>query len=244
MILPKPLRYVWSAWGLLWTAITTVCFSIMVLVSGWLGMGQDRLHALARFWARLLIGGVGCRVRVKGLENLEPGATYVFASNHASSTDILALLAALPANFRWIAKKELFAIPVFGSAMRKAGYIPIDRSDNRAAMASLQLAARRIREGSSVIIFPEGTRTLDGRLLPFKSGGFLLALRSGRPVVPVAIVGTHEALPAKSLLINPGPIEVRLGRPLPTAGLKAAQREQLCQATREQVLGLLGTPEG
>jgi 1-acyl-sn-glycerol-3-phosphate acyltransferase len=225
---------------MLWLALTTVTIASLVVVRAWLGARPDRLQALARLWARLLIKGVGCRVAVKGQEHLQSGATYVFASNHASAFDIMALLAVLPANFRWIAKKELFTIPLFGHSMHRAGYIPIDRSDNRAAMASLQTAARRIKEGASVVIFPEGTRSTDGHLLPFKPGGFLLAMRAGAPVVPLAIVGSHQVLPPKSLLINPGPIEVRLGQPIPTASLKAEDREGLCQAARQQVLALLG----
>ncbi len=243
MILPKPLRILWSAWALPWGIMSTAFFSLTVLLGGLLGMNADKLQMLARSWAKFLLWGIGCRVRVAGLEHLEPEATYVFACNHSSMLDIAALQVALPPNFRWIAKKELFAIPVFGAAMLKAGYIPIDRSDSRAALVSLQEAAARIRGGASVLIFPEGTRSLDGRLLPFKNGGFVLALRSGRPVAPVALLGSGRALPAKSLLINPGLIEVRFGAPLPTEGIKGAGREELVRETRRRVLALLDQEE-
>lgn len=243
MSLPKPLRYAWSAWAVLWMLLTTGIVASTVVIVGALGMHQDRIQALARFWARILAGGMGCRLSVSGMDNLEPGATYIFASNHASALDILALLAVLPKNFRWIAKKELFSIPIFGPSLKAAGYIAIDRSDRRAAMHSIIVASERIKGGASVVIFPEGTRSPDGRLLPFKSGGLMLAQRSGRPVVPVGIVGSNLALPAKSLLVNPGPIHVKLGHPLTTEETAGLDRDQLAELTRQRVLALLGQSE-
>jgi 1-acyl-sn-glycerol-3-phosphate acyltransferase len=223
--------------------LTTGVVASLVVVAGALGVGQDRIQVLARFWARILAGGMGCRLAVSGMENLEPGATYIFASNHASAFDILALLAVLPKNFRWIAKKELFRIPIFGPSLKAAGYIAIDRSDRRAAMHSIMAAAERIQGGASVVIFPEGTRSPDGKLLPFKSGGLMLAQRSGRPVVPVGIVGSNLALPAKSLLVNPGRIEVRIGKPLSDEETAGMDRDQLAELTRLRVLALLGQNE-
>ncbi len=243
MSLPKPLRYLWACWGLPWMLLLTGVIASLVVLAGALGVGQNRIQVLARLWARLLAGGVGCRISVSGLENLEPGATYVFASNHASALDILALLAVLPNNFRWIAKKELFSIPVFGPSLKAAGYIAIDRSDNRAAMRSIIDAAQRIRDGASVVIFPEGTRSADGKLLPFKSGGFMLAQRSGRPVAPVAIIGSHDVLPAKSLLVDPGSIHVKIGQPLTPEEVRGLDRDQLSELTRWRVQALLGQEE-
>jgi len=234
--LPKPARALVSAWGMIWLSLLTVFFSALTIVLAWCGVSEHHIQWSPRNWAKLLLWGVGCSARLKGLENLEPGATYVFASNHTSALDILALLSQLPANFRWIAKKELFEIPLFGPAMLRAGYIPIDRSDRRAAMESLNRAAERISGGASVVIFPEGTRSPDGKLLPFKSGGLALAIRSRRPVVPVTILGANRALRPKSLLLNPGPIQIVLGEPIPTAGLKMNQRDQLAQEVRERVL--------
>jgi 1-acyl-sn-glycerol-3-phosphate acyltransferase len=177
------------------------------------------------------------------MESIEPGAAYVFASNHASALDILALLAVLPTNFRWIAKKELFSLPIFGPSLKAAGYIAIDRSDRRSALQALLAASERIKNGASVVIFPEGTRSLDGKLLPFKPGGLMLAQRSGRPVVPVAILGSNQALPAKQLLINPGPIHVKIGKPFGPEETKSLDRDQLAALTRQRVMELLGQSE-
>ena len=146
----------------------------------------------ARLWARLALALSGSCVTLHGSENLPPGPV-IFMSNHQSNFDILALLVTMPRHIHWIAKKELFDIPVFGLSMRRGGYIPLDRGDGRKAMRSMDDAARMIRNGRSVVMFPEGTRSPDGRLLPFKRGGFILARKAGVPVVPVTIiVGTDR----------------------------------------------------
>ena len=126
---------------------------------------------------------------------------------------------AIPRTFSWVAKEELFHVPVFGSAMRRAGYIPLDRSDGRKALKSMRLAAERIAAGTSVVIFPEGTRTQDGALLPFKRGAFLLAARAGVPIVPFTINGSMEINPRNRLELHPGTISVRFAQPIPTAGV-------------------------
>lgn len=233
-----PLRYLVSAWGLVWLVLLTIPLCLTVLTAYGLGMSDHKLQWAPRWWARLLMGGIGCRTRIRGLENLEPGATYVFAGNHASALDIPALQAVLPKNFRWVAKKELFSIPLFGAALKAVGDIPIDRSASRQAMQSLIQAARRVSHDASVVIFPEGTRSADGELLPFKSGGFLLAIKSGRPVVPFFLKGTHEALVHDSLILDPGSIEVILGQPIPAHGLRAGDREELAEEARMRILAL------
>lgn len=239
MNLPKPVRAMISGWGMVWLTLLTIIFASATIILAWCRVSEHKIQWAPRTWARLLLWGVGCPVRTFGRENIVPSATYVFASNHTSALDILALLGQLPANFRWIAKKELFKIALFGPAMLRAGYIPIDRSDHRAALKSLNRAAERIAGGASVVIFPEGTRSPDGKLLPFKSGGLALAIRSRRPVVPVAIIGANKALRPKGLLLAPGRINIVLGKPIPTEGLKMGQRDELAQQVRERVQELL-----
>src|SRR6185369_13538564 len=136
---------------------------------------SGRAYALhARLWARLSLALAGSRVRILGTEHLPEGPA-IFMSNHQSNFDILSLLATMPRQINWIAKKELFDIPVFGPSMLRGGYIPLDRSDGRKALKSMDNAAAIIRAGKSVVMFPEGTRSKDRCLLPFKRGGFLLA---------------------------------------------------------------------
>ncbi|MCF8034384.1 MAG: 1-acyl-sn-glycerol-3-phosphate acyltransferase [Desulfarculaceae bacterium] len=227
-----------------WLFLLTVLLCSLVLIGYALGVSDHKLQWAARWWARLLMGGIGCRVRIRGLDNLEPGATYVFAGNHASALDIPSLQAVLPKNFRWVAKKELFSIPLFGAALKAVGDIPIDRSAGRQALQSLIEAARRVSQDTSVVIFPEGTRSTDGKLLPFKSGGFLLAIRSGRPVVPFFIKGAHQALVDDSLILDPGSIEVILGQPIPAEGLSSEAREGLSEEVRQRILALQRGAEG
>lgn len=239
-----PLRVLASAWGMAWLLAITLPLCLVVLIAWLLRVPDHRLQWAPRWWARLLMGGIGCRVRIRGLENLQPGATYVFAGNHSSALDIPALQAVLPSNFRWVAKKELFRIPVFGQALRAVGDISIDRSASRQAMQSLLQAAGRVKSEASVVIFPEGTRSDDGKLLPFKSGGFLLAIKSQRPVVPFYLLGTRQALKNDGYLLNPRPIQVVCGRPIAVEGFQAGDRERLSALVRERILALQAELEG
>lgn len=218
--------------------LLTIPLSLAVIVAGALGVSDHKLQWAPRTWARLLMWGIGCRVRLRGGENLRPGESYVFAGNHASALDIPSLQAVMPKNFRWVAKKELFSIPLFGPALGAIGNIPIDRSVGRHALQSLILAAQRVREQASVVIFPEGTRSEDGNLLPFKSGGFLLAIKSGKEVVPFYLHGTRQALANDRFLLDPGPIEVILGQPVTVEGRKATEREDLSTLVRERIIEL------
>jgi len=197
-------------------------------------------HAHARFWGRvgLLIAGV--RLEVLGREKVPREGPVIYMSNHQGNFDILSLFIAIPRQFSWIAKEELFAIPIFGHSMRRAGYVPLDRSDGRRAFKSLEVAAAMIRSGKSVVIFPEGTRTTDGKLLPFKRGGFLLAEKAGVPVLPISIDGSGKVNPSKKLKIYPGTISVRFGEPISTQERKGAGRDRLMEEVRGSIEAGLG----
>ena len=192
-------------------------------------------HLIGRLWARILLFAAGVKVRVDGLQNIDPDQAYVFAANHQSQFDIFVLLGHLPIQFRWLAKKELFRIPFLGVGMKGAGYIPIDRSNRKEAFKSIDLAAARVREGTSVVIFPEGTRTVDGTLQSFKKGGFHLAIKSKRPVVPVSVSGTFAILPKKGFRIRPQTVLIYLGDPVPTADISVQDRDWLISETRKRI---------
>jgi 1-acyl-sn-glycerol-3-phosphate acyltransferase len=181
----------------------------------------------------------GVSVSIVGQELLEQGSPYIFAANHQSQFDIFVLQGYLGWDFRWLAKLELFKIPVFGQAMQLAGYIPVDRAHGRKALKSLDQAARRIADGASVVIFPEGTRSQDGQLGRFKAGAMVLAIKAGVPVVPVAIVGTHQVLPKGRLLVRPGQVEIRLGEPIPTSEYTVKQKQELADRLQGMVAELL-----
>lgn len=220
--------------------LLTLIISLIAIV--WivvLRLPADTMHRLVRLWGRAICVVAGIRVRVEGAENFRPEETYIFAANHQSQTDIPALQGYFMANFRWLAKKELFQVPIWGAAMRGAGYIAVDRSHGRQAMKSLDEAAQRIAEGTSVLVFPEGTRSPDGALLPFKAGALLLAIKAAVPLVPVAICGSRHVLPRGKLLIRPGTITIRIGKPIQTTGYTSRQKNELADLLRHEVARLL-----
>ena len=200
-----------------------------------LGMIDGRwAYRVAQLWVRINLLLTGVRVHAWRVAPLDRHAPFVFMSNHQSHFDVLAVVAALPEfHLRWVAKKELTGVPVFGWALRHSDHIIIDRSDHVQAMASLHAAAEKMRGGLCVIIFPEGTRGPgDGRLLPFKKGGFVLAAEAGVPVVPVAVRGSTRVLGPHAWRIHSGEIDVVVGAPIPVAGLA---RDQVMWQVRERL---------
>ena len=189
-----------------------------VLVAGIVDDSGNWIHRLGRLWARIIIRTSGVKIEVQGHGHIPMGTPVVFACNHASQFDIPIVHEALPVQFRFVVKKELFKIPLFGFALHHAGYIPIDRSGGKAALRSLQEAAERVKKGTPIVIFPEGTRSPDGRLMPFKVGGILIAIKAGCPIVPVAINGSHKVLPKGSIRVRPGRIRMTFGLPVQTVG--------------------------
>jgi len=203
-----------------------------------LGRDADSVQGLAAWWASSICRASGVKVTASGIEQLDPEKPYIFAANHQSQFDIFALQASLGFNFRWLAKKELFKVPIWGTAMRRAGYIPIDRSHGRQAIKSLEEAAQRIGAGTSVIIFPEGTRSRDGKIHDFKAGAMLLAIKSGVPLVPVAIIGTYAILPKGKLLMRPGKVEIRVGHPIETKNCSSKDKHRLAATLHDHVVDL------
>lgn len=189
-------------------------------------------HTWARLWSTGCARAAGVRIEVEGSEQIPTQGPVIYMGNHQGNFDIHALSIAIPRRFAWVAKEELFRIPVFGAAMRRAGYIPLDRSDGRKALRSMTEAARTIAAGSSVVIFPEGTRTPDGALLPFKRGAFILAGKAGVPIVPFTINGSMVVNPRNRLELHPGTVRVSFGAPIASAGEKESV---LLERVREAV---------
>ncbi|OGU16221.1 MAG: acyl-phosphate glycerol 3-phosphate acyltransferase [Geobacteraceae bacterium GWC2_53_11] len=191
----------------------TLLFSVSAIFSSLFDSSGRAYSWHARLWGRLGLALNCVRVSISGAEHL-PDGPVIFMSNHQSNFDILSLLAALPCQIHWIAKKELFEIPVFGPSMRRGGYIPLDRGDGRKALQSMDEAAATIHRGKSVVLFPEGTRTPDGNLLPFKRGGFILARKADVPVIPVTINGSGKINPANQIRLYSGNIHITLHPPI------------------------------
>jgi len=210
----------------------TVLGSVCGFVARLLDSSGDRVLDLARWWSRSVTSFAGVKVVIENRATLVPEQPYVFMANHASSLDIWAVFVAIPRRLRLIAKKQLARIPLFGWAMWAGRFIFIDRGNGVAARRSIAEAGRRIHDGDSVLIFPEGTRTRDGSLLPFKKGGFHLASKAGVPIVPVALCGTRALMPRGSLLLRAGAIRVIIGQPIPTQGLSDEDRVNLAERVR------------
>jgi 1-acyl-sn-glycerol-3-phosphate acyltransferase len=191
-----------------------------------------------RRWGRGLLRALGVEPLVEGLERLEPGRPYVYVANHLSYADVWVLLAVLPGSVRFVAKKELLRIPIFGRALVAGGQIVIDRRNLKSAFGAYEEAAAAIRGGMSAIVFVEGTRSRDGMLLPFKKGPFVLAIAAGVPVVPVYLDGTRQVLPRGRLLARPHPVRARFGAPIPTTGLGYDDRDALMARARAAILEL------
>lgn len=204
----------WTITSFLGTATYILIMIIPHTLVSFITRSGDLPHLDARYWARWSLFCARVKVRVEGETNI-PSGPAIYMSNHQSHFDVLAILGYLKVQFRWTVKKELFSIPLFGLAMKRAGYIMIDRGDHQKAMQSMVEAAEKIKTGSSIVIFPEGTRSTDGRLqYPFKKGGFHLALQAGVPVVPIAVTGSREVLPKHSKKVTPGTITLRIGTPI------------------------------
>lgn len=184
-------------------------------------------HHFARLWGNIALWANRVKVRVEGLQHVPGQGPYVFMSNHQGSYDIFALLGHLPFQFKWLAKKEIFSIPILGWAMKATGYIFIDRQVTRETVKAMKNAAEKIHEGMSVVIFPEGSRSPDGSIQPFKKGGFTLAIKSKVPIIPVAIIGSREIIQKGKLSVYPGSISIRIDRPVETKGSTMKDREAL-----------------
>lgn len=199
---------------ILGTAITAFTSLFVVVTFPLFPRREYTTYRVAVLWANILLWISSVKVEVVGKENVLKGKPQIFMANHQSGFDILIALAHVNAPFVWIAKKELFGIPVFGHALERTGSIPIDRKNFVRAVRSIQDAADRIREGKSVMTFPEGTRSMDGHIHPFKKGVFHLALKAGVPIVPVSIIGSDAIMPKKSLRVHPGRVIVVIDKPI------------------------------
>ena len=216
--------------------LVTAFMAVMVILVSFVTASGDTAHKVGKIWAKCILALSNIRVTVKGLSNLKPGRSYIYMANHMSNFDIPVLQAFLPVQFRWLAKAELYKIPVFGYAMKRAGYISIDRSDRESAIESLNKAAKIIRGGISVVIFPEGTRSRTHNIQPFKKGGFFLAVDSGVPIIPIIIHGTGRIMPKKKMLIKPGNVTLEIEKPINSSCYTRETKDNLIEKVREVIL--------
>ncbi len=176
----------------------------------------------------------GMRVQVEGRENI-PAGVCMFAANHTSNADAAAIVGAIPRRLAIFGRKSLFDIPIVGLAFRLAKFVPVDRGNRDAALASVKQAVEYMKTGSSFLVYPEGTRSPDGRLSRFKKGSFVMAIEAGVPVVPVACAGAHRIMKKKSLVIHPGTVTVRFGKPIDASAYTIEQRDDLAKVVHDAI---------
>jgi 1-acyl-sn-glycerol-3-phosphate acyltransferase len=204
---------------------------------------ENAIYSPVRFFIKLGLKLVGVRVAVSGLERLDPRQTYIFTPNHQSMIEVPLLVTYLKRNPAYLAKKEVFKYPIFGYGISLMGVIPVDRSNTQAAVESARAATEMLRKGKDYVVYPEGTRSRDGRLLPFKKGAFIMAIDAGVPVAPVTISGCTKIMPKGEVKIFPSTIYITVHEPISTHGYSKENVAELMNRAREKVVSALGREE-
>jgi 1-acyl-sn-glycerol-3-phosphate acyltransferase len=205
----------------------TLLLAIVVILISAFDKKGNLVHYIGRFWALFNIYLSGTRLSIKGTEKIKKGQTYIVMSNHQSLFDVLALIGKLPIQIRWIIKSDIRKIPIFGYALERMGHIYVDRRGRKDTVYGLEKAVMKIKTGTSVVIFPEGTRSPDGRLLPFRTGGAAIAFKSGVPILPVTVNGGRFVLPKGTLALMPGKIRIIVGDEIDSMAFQEGKREAL-----------------
>jgi len=219
-------------WGFGTAGIYTLAaFVPIVLLAPFSRTGRAP-YIVGKIWSRLIFLTNRVRLKIAGLDNIDPKRSYVFMANHVSHLDPPAVALAIPNTLRFIGKLSLSRIPVFGPAARRAGVIFIDRGDSQKSRAELTRTMAALKEGVSTLFFAEGTRSPDGQLLPFKKGGVMLALQTGLPIVPVTVTGSYALFSKKQRFIRPGTVQVEIGEPIDVLGFTPDDRDQLLLQVR------------
>ena len=216
--------------------VATGIAAVAVIITSLLVPESLLIDRMVRGWARAVLWGGGVRLNVIGVENVDPSASYVVTSNHQSSFDIMAHFLALPVPIRFLAKKELFGLPLLGWALKRLHMVPVDRSAGQTVYEEIeQNAAATIAKGKSIIVYPEGTRTKTGDLLPFRKGAFFIAVHTGLAILPTTIAGSHEAWLPRARIIRGGTITVAIGEPIPTHNLAVDDAPRLRDNARSVI---------
>lgn len=230
------LRFLKIGWLGFWAGLATLLAFLPVVVTARLDPSQKQTQFFVRIWYRMILTATAVRTRSVGLDKIQQGLSYVIISNHQSHFDTLALVAELPLIVRFIVKKELRKIPLFGYAVGSTQCIYVDRSDPAQAVKSLQDGIRGLPQGISMLFFAEGTRSSDGRIGPFKKGGFRTAQVAGWPILPVVVHGSRRVLPKGDLEFHPGTIEVEVLDPVPTEEVQVRPWEEIMEEVRQRIV--------
>jgi 1-acyl-sn-glycerol-3-phosphate acyltransferase len=230
------LRTIWLAIVAVFVTIPLSTATILVAI---VRSTSPLIDRIVRLWGKALVHAAGIELRTENLDRIDPKQRYILVSNHYSYLDIPCIVAAVPQPIRFMAKVSLFKIPIFGWSIARAGFIPIDRKNRRTAVKSFDMAADRIRKGNTIVIFPEEGRSKVREMRPFQRGAFLLALKSEKTIVPIAIDSTFDIFPVGAKRVTPGRVTVRIGTPIATAGRSLRDKEMLLREARTQVETML-----
>ncbi|MBN2178799.1 MAG: 1-acyl-sn-glycerol-3-phosphate acyltransferase [Deltaproteobacteria bacterium] len=222
-------------WVCFWMSFASILLFLPITISAFLSSTGNLPFTISKAWAWIMLKVTWVHPEIKGKEYIRKNQSYIIISNHQSHFDILALVTKLGMQFRWIIKKELRKIPLFGYALYKSRNIYIDRSNREKAVESIHNGVSRLPEGASIMFFAEGTRSPDGKIHPFKKGGFMTALETGFPILPVTVNGSRKILPKKSVEFHPGPIEVIVNKPINTNGYTPEKIDELIDRTRSVI---------
>ncbi|MCX8123580.1 MAG: 1-acyl-sn-glycerol-3-phosphate acyltransferase [Spirochaetes bacterium] len=220
-----------SIWLIMWASLMSVLLFIPMTVAAVFSVTGNLAFNISKIWAWTMLIVTGVKVHIKGREKIQPGVQYVIISNHQSQYDILALVTSLKIQFRWVIKKELLYVPLFGWALYAAKNVFIDRGNREKAIASINRAVNRLPKGVSILVFAEGTRSKDGSLQKFKKGGFTIAIERKMPILPVAVKGSREILPKGSFVFTRGSIEVVVCDPIPVEEYTHERIDELINKT-------------
>ena len=218
--------------------VLTLLFGVPAIFAALVPPRGDWFLRFARGWARSILAVAGISVRVLHRDRSQKGKSVVVVANHESFCDILVLLATLPMQVRFLAKRSIFRVPVLGWSIAAAGFVPVDRGDRARGAATVGIALHRLRGGRSLVIFPEETRTREGELLAFKRGAAHLAVKAGLPLLPIGLAGTFRVLPRGSWEIRPGPVRVSVGEPIDVLGRTLRDRDAVTEETRGAISAL------
>ena len=232
------MRLLYSAWVWFFGLLVTPVFGSLAILTCWIPPRGRVYQYWARWWSATFLAGAGIDVRVEASEEARRVPEAIFMANHASAADVVVLFVALRRDVRFVAKRPLFWIPFLGWSMWLAGFIPVDRENTEKARAAFEKIGRSLKKGASILVFPEGTRSRNGRLGELKRSGFLLAMRTGLPIVPVGISGARAVLGADGILVRRGRIDVRIGDPIPSQGYGFARRAEYVEKVRAELLRL------
>jgi 1-acyl-sn-glycerol-3-phosphate acyltransferase len=225
-----------TVWAILWACLATIVLFLPVILCAFFSRTGNLAFTLSKLWANIMLWVTFVKVEIVGKEKITKGQSYIIVSNHQSAFDILAIVTTLGIQFRWVIKKELLKVPLFGYALYASRNIFIDRSNSKRAIESINRGVERLHPGTGVIFFAEGTRSRDGKIHDFKKGAFVMAVARRLPILPITVSGSRKIMQKGSLMITPGKIRMVVADPIEPDGYSEQNLDELLKSTRDTII--------